>query len=128
MAFADYPFNQVISSTTGDAAVIELNAPTTDIYAQVAAFTVTSSTIQINNLTSGNEVRMYLRNTSATISPTITIQASETTASHANVALAPGAGTIGGASVSSVTLGTTNGTAVIWVANVSGTIVGGIVA
>lgn len=128
MAFADYPFNQVSTSTTGDSALIQVNAPTTDLYSHIADFSVPAVDLEVSNLTSGYEIRMYLRNISATTSPIITIKASETTTGHSVVELAPGAGTMGGASVNSVTLGTTNGTAMIWVANVGGNIVGGVVA
>lgn len=122
MAYVDEPFAQVASSTS-DASVV-VNAAATDLYCHIASFTA-DRTIQISNLTSGQEVKMYLRNTNAS-SRTITIQASTTEASYANVNLAPGAGTMGAASVSTVSLAATSGTTVIWIANINGNIVGGI--
>jgi hypothetical protein len=124
MAYVDEPFAQVLSSTA-DASVV-VNASTTDLYSHVASFSA-DRTVQIANLTSGQEIRLYLRNTNAS-ARTITIQASASEADYANVELAPGAGTMGATSVSTVSLAATSGTTVIWVANISGTIVGGIIA
>jgi hypothetical protein len=124
MAYMDEPFAQV-SSSTSDASVI-VNAAATDLYAHVASFSA-DRTFQISNLTSGQEVKIYLRNTNAS-ARTITIQASATEADYANVNLAPGAGTMGAASVSTVALAATSGTSLIYVANIAGVITGGIIA
>ncbi len=124
MAYMNEPFVQVTSSTADSN--VTINATATDLYSHIASFTA-DRTVQIANLTSGQEVRLYLRNTNAS-SRIITIQASETTASYANVNLAPGAGTMGATSVSTVTLAATSGTTLIWVANIDGNIVGGIIA
>jgi hypothetical protein len=122
MAYVDEPFAQV-SSSTADASVV-VNAAATDLYCHIASFTA-DRTIQIANLTSGQEVKMYLRNTNAS-ARTITIQASTTESSYTNVNLAPGAGTMGAASVSTISLAATSGTSMIYVANIAGNIVGGI--
>lgn len=126
MAFVDthYP-SYTASSSTADAA-ISIDASAVERYSHIASFTA-DRTVQVSNLTPGRELMLYLRNTNAS-SRIITIQASTTTVSHANVNLAPGAGTMGAASVSTVTLAATSGTSVVWVANINGNIVGGLMA
>jgi len=124
MAFMEEPYQQVASSTA-DATVV-INAAVVDYYCHIASFTA-ARTIQIDNLTSGQAVTMYIRNTNGT-DRTITITASTGTTNHSNVNLAPGAGTMGAASVSTVGLAATSGTTLIWVANINANIVGGILA
>ena len=126
MAFADFPFAQVANNSNGAEATVVVNAQTTDLYSHIASYS-TDVTYQISNLESGHEIKMYLRNTNAS-ARTITIQASTTNSGYANVNLAPGAGTMGAASVSTVTLAATSGTTMIYVANIGGDIVGGILA
>jgi hypothetical protein len=105
---------------------VVINAPTTALYSHIADLTG-DLTVQVANLTSGHEVRMYVQNTNAS-SRTLTIQASETTSDYADVALAPGGGTVGAASISTITLAATSGTTLVWVGNINGNIVGGVVA
>jgi hypothetical protein len=125
MAYKDYPFNPTTSSTANSTSVV-INAPTTTLYSHIANFTG-DPTIQVANLTSGYEVKMYVRNTNA--SPrVVTIQASETTADYVDVNLAPGAGTMGAGSTSTVSLASTSGTTLVWVGNINGDIVGGVLA
>jgi hypothetical protein len=126
MAFVDahYPSYSAASSTAD--AAISIDASSVERYSHIASFTA-DRTVQISNLTPGRELMLYLRNTNAA-SRIITIQASTTASSHANVNLAPGAGTMGAASVSTVTLAATSGTSVVWVANINGNIVGGLMA
>ena len=126
MAFVDnhYP-SLTASSGTADANII-LDCSATERYYHVASFTA-DRTLYFNNFTPGKEVVVYLRNTNGS-ARTITVQASTTTTSHANVSLAPGAGTIGAASVSTVTLAATSGTTVIWVSNIDGNFAGGLIA
>ena len=126
MAYANYPFAQVLDNTSGSDSIVSVNASAVDLYSHIASLT-TNVTYQISNLTTGNEIKMYIRNTDAS-ARTITIQASETVSGYANVNLAPGSSTPGGSSVSSVTLNATNGTTLIWISNISGNIVGGILA
>jgi hypothetical protein len=125
MAYANYPFAPTTSSTANTTSVV-INAPTTALYSHIADLTG-DLTVQVANLTSGHEVRMYVRNTNAS-SRTLTIQASETTSDYADVALAPGGGTVGAASISTITLAATSGTTLVWVGNINGNIVGGVVA
>ena len=126
MAFADFPFLQTTTSTDGATASITVNAESTDLYSQIADYT-TDVVYDILNLTSGREIKLYLRNTNAS-ARTITIRASATNTGFANVNLAPGAGTMGAASTSTISLAATSGTTLIYVANIGGNIVGGILA
>ena len=123
MAFVDqhYP-SYAASSSTADAA-ISLDASSTERYSHIASFTA-DRTLQISNLVPKKEMTIYLRNTNAS-ARVITIQASVTTSSFSNVNLAPGTGS-GAASVSTVTLAANTGTAVVWVSNIDGNIVGGL--
>ena len=124
MAFADYPFKQASESTIGDSALIQINAPTTDLYSHIADFTIAAADIKINNLTSGYEMKLYLKNTSASQAITITISASETGTGHSAIDLAGGG--VNDGEVELISGGT--GVAMVWVANVAGNIVGGVVA
>jgi hypothetical protein len=126
MAFADFPFLQTTTSTDGTTASITVNAESTDLYSQIADYT-TDVVYDILNLTSGREIKLYLRNTNAS-ARTITIRASATNTGFTNVNLAPGAGTMGAASTSTISLAATSGTTLIYVANIGGNIVGGILA
>ena len=124
MAFADYPFKQTSESTIGDSALIQINAPTTDLYSHIADFTIATADIEINKLTSGYEMKLYLKNTSASQAITLTISASETNTGHSPIDLAGGG--VNDGEVELISGGT--GVAVVWVANVAGNIVGGVVA
>ena len=85
---------------------------------------VTGITVQFSNLTNGREVKLYIRNTNAT-ARLVNFEASITTSGFAGVDLAPGSPQ-GGASVSGITLSGSTGTAMVWVSNINGTIVGGL--
>jgi len=125
MAFIDqhYPAYSA-SSSTADAA-ISVDASVTERYSHIASFTA-DRTIQVSNLVPKKDIVMYVRNTNAS-ARIITIQASVTTSGFANVNLAPGPGS-GAASVSTVTLAANSGTVVIWISNIDGNIVGGLLS
>lgn len=110
------------SSTVGTGStIIAIDASTTQRHSRIASFDG-DKTMQISNLTSGREVKIYIRNTSGS-NRTITVQASTTTTGFSNVNLSLTTIT-NTSSVTSVTLAATNGTAVIWVANIAGNLVG----
>ena len=109
------------STTDADATV---DSATTSYYAYVQSATGTARTINISNLTAGRVITLYLRNTNASTKQ-INITASTTTTGFAAVSLSPGS-SAGGASVTSVTLAATSGTAVVTVFNANSTIGGSI--
>jgi hypothetical protein len=109
------------STTDGN---ILVDASATQYYSHIASFTNNRSVL-VSNLTPGRWVQIYIRNTNAT-ARTITVQASGTDTSHTNVNLALST-TSGTTSVVSFSLAATSGTAVIWVANIDGDIVGSVV-
>ena len=108
------------STTDADATV---DSATTSYYAYVQSTSGTARTINISNLTAGRVIKLYLRNTNAA-TKLINITASTTTTGFAAVNLSKG--DAGGASVTSVTLAVTTGTAVVTVFNANGTIGGSI--
>ena len=108
------------STTDADATV---DSATTSYYAYVQSTSGTARTINISNLTAGRIIQLYLRNTNAA-TKLINITASTTTTGFAAVNLSKG--DAGGASVTSVTLAVTTGTAVVTVFNANGTIGGSI--
>ena len=108
------------STTDADATV---DSATTSYYAYVQSTSGTARTINISNLTVGRVIQLYLRNTNAA-TKLINITASTTTTGFAAVNLSKG--DAGGASVTSVTLAVTTGTAVVTVFNANGTIGGSI--
>ena len=81
----------------------------------------TPITAQISNLTDGREIFLYARNTNGT-ARVLTITASTTASGFAAVNFARS----GAASVTTISLALTSGTATIWVANIGGNIVGAI--
>ena len=85
----------------------------------IVSFTAARS-LNISNLTTGRRAVIYIRNTNAS-SRLITINASTTATGFTGVNLAVGAGA---ASSTSITLVATSGTAVVYVWNAGGTIVG----
>jgi hypothetical protein len=111
------------SSSTSDADAT-VDSATTSYYAYVQSASGTARTINISNLTAGRVITLYLRNTNAATKQ-INIAASTTTTGFAAVNLSPGS-SAGGASVTSVTLAVTSGTAVVTVFNANGTIGGSI--
>jgi hypothetical protein len=123
LAFTSYPFLRGGSDTTTTSGTIVVDVLNYERYAHIASFAA-DSTVQFSNLGNGRDITAYLRNTNGT-ARTITIQASASGTGHANVNLATGSGA---ASVSAVTLAATTGTSLVWVANINGSIVGGIVA
>ena len=122
MAFADYPFWRGATNTTTTSGTLIIDGSLVERFNYTASM-ATGVTVQFSNLTSGREVKLYIRNTNATARP-VTFQGSTTTSGHVNIELAPGAGA---ASVSGVTLAANNGTAIVWVSNINNSIVGGLV-
>jgi hypothetical protein len=118
------PQGQTSESTIGNSTLIQINAQTTDLYSHIADFTIATADIKINNLTSGYEMKLYLKNTSASQAITLTISASATDTGHSAIDLAGGG--VNDGEVELISGGT--GVAVVWVANVAGNIVGGVVA
>jgi hypothetical protein len=111
-------------SSTVNEATVSVDASVSQLHSRIASFS-TAVTLQVANLTSGRTVQIYMRNTNAT-ARVVTVQASETTSGFANVNLAVST-TAGSASAVSVSLALTSGTAVIWLANIDGDIVGSVV-
>jgi hypothetical protein len=111
------------SSSTVNETPITIDASQVQYHSRIASFTA-ARTVEVSNLTPGRWVQIYIRNTNAT-ARTITVQASTTTTGFANVNLAVST-TAGSASAVSFSLAATSGTAVIWVANIDGDIVGSV--
>jgi hypothetical protein len=105
------------STSNGD---IVVDASAFSLYSWQASFSA-ARTLQVSNLTAGRMVTIYMRNTNAS-ARVITIQASTTTSGYANVNLSPA--TPGAASVVSVSLAATSGTAVVKLFNANGSICG----
>jgi hypothetical protein len=122
MAFTNYPFWRGGSDTTTTTGTLIVDSSAYERFNYTASM-AGAITVQLDNLTRGRETKLYVRNTNAT-ARTVTFAASATTSGHTGVPLAPGAG---GASASGVTLSGSTGTAVVWVSNIDGTIVGGLV-
>ena len=121
MAFTNYPFWRGGSDTTTTSGVVIIDGSLYERFNYTASM-ATGITVQLDNMTGGRETKVYVRNTNATARPIVFV-ASTTTSGHTGVPLAPGAGA---ASVSGITLAATTGTALVWVGNVNGTIVGGL--
>ena len=121
MAFTNYPFWRGGSDTTTTSGIVIIDGSLYERFNYTASM-ATGITVQLDNMTGGRETKVYVRNTNATARP-IVFAASTTTSGHTGVPLAPGAGA---ASVSGITLAATTGTALVWVGNVNGTIVGGL--
>lgn len=122
LAFLNYPFVRGGSSTATSGTIV-VDA---DLYERFnyTASIATGVTVQVQNLTNGKEVQMYMRNTNATARP-VAIEASTTTTGFTAVNFA-GASPPGGPSVSGITLSGSTGTAMVWMGNINGTIVGGL--
>lgn len=123
MAFINYPFWRGGSDTTTTSGTLIVDAFIYERFNYTASI-ATGVTVQFNNLTNGREVKLYMRNTNATARP-VSILASTTTSGHTAVNLSTGS-LPGAPSVSGVTLSGTTGTAMVWVGNINGTIVGGL--
>ena len=121
MAFANYPFWRGGSDTTTTSGIVIIDGSLYERFNYTASM-ATGITVQLDNMTGGRETKVYVRNTNATARPIVFV-ASTTTSGHTGVPLAPGAGA---ASVSGITLAATTGTALVWVGNINGTIVGGL--
>ena len=121
MAFANYPFWRGGSDTTTTSGIVIIDGSLYERFNYTASM-ATGITVQLDNMTGGRETKLYVRNTNATARPIVFV-ASTTTSGHTGVPLAPGAGA---ASVSGLTLAATTGTALVWVGNINGTIVGGL--
>jgi len=112
-------------SSTSTSATNTIDASTTQLYHHSAVFS-TSTTFQISNLTDGKYVYLYIKNNSTVSGPQIFITASETTSGYTAVYLSRS----GSRSVTEFNIDTQggsptrNGTAVVWVANIDGNLVG----
>jgi hypothetical protein len=104
-------FTWSVATNTTASGNVTFDANTTSLASIIASMTA-NRTVLINNLLAGDHITIYLRNTNAT-ARVVTIQASQTTTGHVNVALSPAVP--GAASVSAVTLAVTSGTAVVTV-------------
>ena len=123
MAFTNYPFWRGGSDTTTTSGVVVIDALVYERFNYTASM-ATGVTVQFSNLGNGREVKLYMRNTNATGRP-VSIQASTSSSGHTAVNLSTGS-LPGAASVSGVTLSGSTGTALVWVGNINGTIVGGL--
>jgi hypothetical protein len=123
MAFVSYPFWRGASNTTTTSGTVIIDGSLVERFNYTASM-ATGVTVQFSNLTNGREVKLYVRNTNAT-ARLVNFEASTTTSGFTSVALAPG-NPPGGASVSGITLSGSTGTAMVWVSNINGTIVGGL--
>ena len=111
------------SSTTRDASIY-VDAARSQYHCHIASFT-DARDLRVVNLTNGRSVTVYLRNTNS-LSRTITVYASETNNDLTTVNLASST-TPGAISVTSFAIAATSGTAVVWVANIDGNIVGSVI-
>lgn len=112
-----YSLGSYTSTTDGDET---MDASVASRGSWIADFTA-DRTLDILNLTSGQEVLVYVSNTNGT-ARAITVRASTTTTGATNINFARE----GAASVTSISLAISTGTAVFWVANINGTFVGSI--
>jgi hypothetical protein len=116
-------YNVSGSSSTVNETPITIDASQVQYHSRIASFNA-ARTVQVSNLTPGRWVQIYIRNTNAS-ARSITVRASINTTGFANVNLAVST-TAGSASAVSFSLAATSGTAVIWVANINGNIVGSV--
>ena len=123
LAFLNYPFFRGGSDTTTTSGTVTLASSSYERFNYTASM-ATGVTVQFSNMTNGREVQLYIRNTNAT-ARAVAFEASTTTTGFTAVNLA-GATPLGGPSVSGITLSGSTGTALLWVGNINGTIVGGI--
>ena len=121
MAFVNYPFWRGGSDTTTTSGIVIVDSSSYERFNYTASM-ATGVTVQLDNMTGGRETKVYVRNTNAT-ARTVTFAGSTTTSGHTGVPLSPGTG---GASISGITLSGSTGTAIVWVGNINGTIVGGL--
>jgi len=112
-------------SSTSTSSTNTVDASTTQMYHHSASLN-SSTTFQISNLTDGKYVYLYLKNNSASTAPLIYITASETTSGYSAVYLSR-SGSRAVTEFNIETQGgspTRSGTAVVWVANIDGNLVG----
>lgn len=114
-----YAASGTTTSTDATTATFTIDASTTQLYHHSASFNG-NKTFQISNLTNGKSVYLYLRNTDSLNNRTMSIQASTTTSGYTSVELSRS----GSLSVSSFGLSASTGTAVVWVVNIGGNLVG----
>lgn len=115
---AVYAVSGTSSSTNTSTSTLTVDASTTQMYSHIASFNG-DRTFQVSNLTNGRYVYLYIRNTDSN-SRTMTIQASTTTSGHSSINMSRS----GSSSVNSFSASSTNGTAVVWVANINGNLIG----
>lgn len=123
MAFSNFPFFRGGSDTTTTSGTLVIDGSSYERFNYTASL-ATGVTVQFSNMTNGREVKLYIRNTNAT-ARAVNFEASTTTSGFAAVNLAS-ADPPGGPSASGITLSGTTGTAMVWVGNINGTIVGGL--
>jgi len=123
LAFTNFPFWRGGSNTSTTSGVVTIDGALYDRFNYTASI-ATGVTVNFSNLTNGREVKLYIRNTNATDRP-INFAASSSSTGHTAVNLAPG-NPPGSVSVSGITLSGSTGTAMVWVGNIDGTIVGGL--
>lgn len=123
MAFVNFPFLRGGSDTTTTNGTVVIDGSSYERFNYTASM-ATGITVQFSNMTNGREVKLYIRNTNAT-ARAVDFQASTTTSGFAAVNLAS-ADPPGGPSASGITLSGSTGTAMVWVGNINGTIVGGL--
>lgn len=123
MAFVNYPFFRGGSDTTTTSGTVTIDALLYERFNYTASM-ATGVTVQFSNMLNGREVKLYIRNTNATARP-VTFLASTSGTGHTPVPLSLGSPT-GGPSASGMTLSGSTGTAMVWVGNINGTIVGGL--
>lgn len=123
LAFTNFPFWRGGSNTSTTSGVVTIDGALYDRFNYTASI-ATGVTVNFSNLTNGREVKLYIRNTNATARP-INFAASSSDTGHTAVNLAPG-NPPGSASVSGITLSGSTGTAMVWVGNIDGSIVGGL--
>ena len=124
MAFINYPFWRGGSDTTTTSGTVTIDGLLYERFNYTASM-ATDVTVQFSNMLNGREVRLYIRNTNATARP-VTFLASASGAGHSAIPLSLGSPT-GGPSGSGITLSGTTGTAMVWVGNINGAIVGGMI-
>jgi len=116
------PMNQGTTSNKTNTADADLtiNASLTQSMYWVASLTTTRRLI-VSNLTQGRSVRAYIRNTNATARAIQFSGSTATTYSGINMAVNAGA-----ASVTQQTIAGSSGTMLVWMENIGGFIVGGV--
>ena len=123
LAFLNFPIWRGGSDTLTTSGTLVIDGSVHERFNYTASM-ATGVTVQFSNMTNGREVKLYIRNTNATARPVV-FEASTTTSGFTALNLAVG-GPAGSPSASGITLSGSTGTALLWVGNIDGTIVGGV--